>query len=193
MIEKNVITQTGFDALLNWLDGNRETAGEKYEKIRQRLIRIFVGRGCFAAEELADETMNRVILKLPQVIENYCGEPAIYFYSVANYIHREWLRKQNKTKNLPLSETDNLRAKDSEFDDSESNYGCLETCLETLSANQRRLIIEYYRNEKTAKIEHRKKLANEMEISVNALQVKTYRIRTNLQKCVQNCVAGKNL
>ncbi|MDQ3710769.1 MAG: hypothetical protein M3388_00895 [Acidobacteriota bacterium] len=188
MIEKNPVTQEGFDTLLNWLDRNRETAGEKYEKIRRRLIRIFVGRGCYEAEELADETISRVTLKLPQVIENYLGDPILYFYGVANHIHHEWLRKQNKTKNLQLLDTDKVSA-----GDSESEYECLETCLETLPANQRQLIIEYYRNEKTAKIEHRRKLAKELEISPNALQVKTFRIRTNLQECVRNCIAEKNL
>lgn len=189
MIEKNLVTQEGFDALLSWLDDNRERAGEKYEKIRRRLIRIFYGRGCFEAEELADETINRVTTKLPQIIENYVGEPVLYFYGVANHIHREWLRKQNKTKNQQLfeSEAADVAA------DSEPEYECLETCLGALPADQQRLIIEYYRNEKTAKIEHRRKLAEELKISVNALQVKTYRIRAVLQECVRNCVAAKNL
>ncbi|HEY0047746.1 MAG TPA: hypothetical protein VGB68_00565, partial [Pyrinomonadaceae bacterium] len=63
MDKENVINQENFDVLLNWLDRNREIAGQKYEKIRRRLIRIFLGRGCFEAEELADETINRVTRK----------------------------------------------------------------------------------------------------------------------------------
>jgi hypothetical protein len=47
------ITQEGFELLLDWLDTKNESAGEKYEKIRGRLIRIFVGRGCHEAELLA--------------------------------------------------------------------------------------------------------------------------------------------
>lgn len=93
-MKENTITQESFDTLLGWLDHNREIAGQKYEKIRQRLIRIFAGRGCFEAEELADETINRVTLKLPQFVETYIGEPALYFYGVADKIHHEWLGKQ---------------------------------------------------------------------------------------------------
>jgi len=98
MSKEIVITQEGFNTLLSWLDRNRETAGQKYEKIRRRLIRIFYGRGCFEAEELADETINRVIRKLPQLLDDYAGEPALYFYGVANNIYQEWLRKQKKNQ-----------------------------------------------------------------------------------------------
>ncbi len=103
MVKKNGVTQEDFDALLSWFDLNREVAAQKYERIRQRLIHIFTGRGCFEAEELTDETINRVTLKLPQVIENYVGEPALYFYGVANHIFQEWLRKQKKNKQSPIA------------------------------------------------------------------------------------------
>ncbi|HEX8735715.1 MAG TPA: RNA polymerase sigma factor [Pyrinomonadaceae bacterium] len=179
------MTQENFEALLNWLDRNREIAGQKYEKIRQRLIRIFLGRGCHEAEELADETIIRVTRKVPQVIGNYAGEPALYFYGVANKIHYEWLRKQKKINSLPVTETQ-LET------ESGAEYECLETCLETLPAEERRLIVEYYRDEKTAKIENRRELAKKSGISVSVLQVKAFRIRARLKKCLQKCLAEKN-
>jgi RNA polymerase sigma factor (sigma-70 family) len=188
MAKENVITQESFDVLLAWLDRNRETAAQKYEKIRQRLIRIFIGRGCFEAEELADETFNRVTLKLPQIVGNYEGEPMLYFYGVADKIHLEWLRKQKKVKSLQLMDADNYV----EESESEPEYECLEACLGTLSADKRSLIVEYYMEEKRAKIQHRQFLAKKLGISVNALQIKTHRIRADLQECVQNCVAEKN-
>jgi len=43
--------------LLGWLSTNEASAAEKYEKIRARLIRLFVGRGCYEAEMLADQTI----------------------------------------------------------------------------------------------------------------------------------------
>ena len=55
-----VLTQEDFDRLLRWLDANLEAAGKEYEAIRQRLIKIFARRGCSEAEDLADETINRV-------------------------------------------------------------------------------------------------------------------------------------
>ena len=185
MINKNAVTQEGFDALLEWLDRNRETAGEKYEKIRQRLIRVFHGRGCCEAEELTDETINRVTLKLPQVIGNYVGEPSLYFYGVAINIHREWLRNQKTVQ------TDKLPEAVLEDDTAEIEFECLENCLEKLPAGHRQLIVEYYRENKSAKIENRKELAKNLGLTAAAMQTKTFRIRAGLQDCIRKCVARK--
>lgn len=187
MTKQNVVTQESFDLLLSWLDRNREIAGQKYEKIRLRLIRIFLGRGCPEAEELADETINRVTLKLPQVAPSYVGEPTLYFYGVANKIHLEWLRKQKKISHLPLTETDNHP----EIESDAAEYECLQSCLETLPDDQRLLIVEYYRDEKSAKIEKRREIAKKLGVNVNALQVKAFRIRARLKECLQECLAVK--
>jgi RNA polymerase sigma factor (sigma-70 family) len=191
MAKDTVITQKDFDALLYWLASDREAAGQKYEKIRERLIRIFIGRGCFEAEELADLTINRVTLKLPKIIGDYVGEPTLYFYGVANRIHLEWLRKQSKIKHSELIETHNYSESEAEIE-SESEYECLEDCLKTLGNVERELIVDYYREEKRTKIELRRELAEKFKISIGALQVKTCRIRASLQKCVQNCVGTKS-
>lgn len=188
MAKDTAITQENFDALLNWLDQNREAAGRKYEKIRQRLIRIFVCRGCFEAEELADTTINRVMQKLPQINEKYIGEPSLYFYGVADNIHHEWLRQQKKIKKLELVETNNYSKSEPE---SESEYECLEKCLKILPATDRELIVNYYKEDKRAKIELRRAMAEKLGINTSALQVRTCRIRANLQKCVRNCVSEK--
>ena len=61
------LSQEAFDALLKWLDSDREQAAMKYEDIRKRLIKIFTGRDCVEAEDLADETINRVVSKLDEL------------------------------------------------------------------------------------------------------------------------------
>lgn len=186
MAKENVVTQENFDVLLSWLDHNREIAGQKYEKIRARLIRIFVGRGCFDAEELADETFNRVTEKLPQLARDYVGEPALYFYGVADKIHLEWLRRQKKKQQLQIPET-----QESDKAELETEYECLETCLEKLSADQHSLIIGYYREDKRGKIENRRELAKNLGMSASTLQVKACRLRAQLRECVRNCIAEK--
>jgi RNA polymerase sigma factor (sigma-70 family) len=187
MAKENTITQESFDVLLSWLDRNHESAAQKYEKIRQRLIRIFIGRGCFEAEELADETFNRVTRKLPELADSYTGEPSLYFYGVADKIHLEWLRQQKKIKQLRLPETD-----DRDKTALEIEYECLETCLKKLPSDQHRLIVGYYKEEKSAKIENRRKLADFFGMTANALQVKTLRIRARLKECLRNCIAEKS-
>src|ERR1041385_2847433 len=143
-------TQEGFDRLLGWLDDNRDQAGKKYEFIRERLIRIFTCRGCGEAEDLADETINRVTAKIPEVAPNYQGEPALYFYGVARRVHHEWLRRQNRSvPPLPTNGTD------------EHVYECLARCMETVPEKSRQLVLRYYENEKKAKIDDRKTIADE--------------------------------
>jgi len=183
MLKGGLVTQETFDLLLDWLGGNRREAGEKYEQIRQLLINLFIHRGCFEAEELADETINRVTLKLPEVIEDYKGEPELYFYSVANKIHYEWQRQQKKIKDTtPILEADSRR---------QTEYDCLEMCLDNLPAKQRELIIEYYQNESHTKIPLRKILAERLNTRIDVLHLRTHRIRASLLKCVKNCVEKK--
>lgn len=94
MRREQVITQEAFDALLDWLDPDRDTAAHKYEAIRTRLIKFFICKGSNDAENLADLTINRVIAKLPDIKDDYAGEPASYFHAVARMIFLETLRRK---------------------------------------------------------------------------------------------------
>jgi hypothetical protein len=73
------LSQEAFDSLLEWLDSDREQAAMKYEDIRKRLIKIFTGRGCAEAEDLTDETINRVISKLGELGKGFEGDHVRYF------------------------------------------------------------------------------------------------------------------
>ena len=182
----NKITEEKFNVFLSWLDSDREVAGQKYEKIRQRLIRVFIGRGCFEAEELADKTLNRVIGKVPQIADGYVGEPLRYCYGVATKVHLEWLRERKKLQTLQLPDDDKDVAA------LEVHSECLETCLKKLPDEQHQLIVEYYKEDKNAKIENRRKLAEKHGISSNALQVKASRIRNQLKNCLHDCLLKKS-
>lgn len=187
MSKENALNKETFDSLLRWFDRDREIAGQKYEKIRLRLIQIFIHRGCFEAEELADETINRVLFKLPDVVVEYSGDPALYFQGVANFVHLEWLRKQRKIEHIEME-----KAKDDSFrENKEKSFSCLEKCLSEISAEQRKLIVDYYQKEKGEKIEHRKNLARALGININVLQVRAHRIRQILHDCVEECAAEK--
>jgi DNA-directed RNA polymerase specialized sigma24 family protein len=189
MAEQDTITHESFRLLLGWLDANDEAAGEKYESIRQRLIRIFVGRGCHEAEMLADQTMDRVARKITQLNGSYVGEQALYFYGVANKIHLEWLRQQKRSRLVTPVET----GIDDDADDREVEYDCLELCLSRLPADTREMIVEYYRDERQAKIERRKQLARELGISIGALQIRASRLRGRLLSCVRDCASKSRM
>jgi DNA-directed RNA polymerase specialized sigma24 family protein len=180
LMNKNwVLTQESFDALLDWLDPQREQAGQKYEDIRLRLIKIFTCRGCFEPEDLADETINRVTGKLKQIEGDFTGDRARYFYGVANKVHLEYLRRKPVLPSQVLPRTS---------DGVEQEFECLERCMEQLTPENRELVLQYYQEEKKAKIDHRKLLAEKLGIAVNALRIRACRIRASLQECVQACL-----
>jgi len=176
------LTPEAFEQLLFWLNPNREQAGRKYEEIRRKLIKIFTCRGCVCPEELADETMNRVTRKVPEIIGNYVGDPSLYFCGVAHNVHLEYVRK--KPNLLPPPAPDPP-------EETERDYECLEQCMERLTSKSRELVLEYYQAEKRAKIDRRKELASRLGIAVNALRIRAHRIRANLQECVFECTKRK--
>ncbi len=167
-------TQENFEKLLRWLDPDRDKAGEKHEKIRLRLIRIFACRGCCEAEDLADQTVNVVLSKIDWLLENYVGDPALYFYGVAKKIHPP------KPKPLPDPPTPNP-----DHDELEQVCRYLDDCLDNLPSADRGIILRYHQGEKQEKIQNRKKLAEELKISRNALRIKVCHIHSRLKECVE--------
>jgi RNA polymerase sigma factor (sigma-70 family) len=183
-MKKNwVLSQESFDALLAWLDPDREQAALKYEDIRRRLIKIFAGRGYCEAEDLADEIINRVAGKLDIIKKEFTGEPSRYFYGVAGNVLKEHQRKK-PPQPPPVIDSDSNRL--------ELEYRCLEECIDALSEENRQLLLEYYQAEGKAKIEQRKRLADRLGIAPNALRIRAFRIRLSLQDCMQKCIERAN-
>ena len=174
------LSQEDFDELLDWLDSDREQAGIKYEQIRSSLIKIFTGRGCLDAEELADETINRVTRKIKDIKGEFRGDPALYFFGVAKMLLLEYMRR--KPPQPPPPPPDAGRA--------ELEYRCLERCIERLSEEDRALLLREYGAKGRTQAERRKALADELGISLNALRIRVYRIRVALKECIEKCIQG---
>ena len=173
------LSEAAFDQLLLWLNPDREAAGRKYEEIRLRLIKMFTCRGCVTPEDLADDTINRVAKKAAEIAPSYTGDPALYFLGVAHNVCLEHFRKKPEPDPPPQPD---------ESDRKEQLDECLEHCMHRLSAKNRQLILEYYREEKHSKIDHRKELAKQLGIALNALRIQACRIRASLQECVFECL-----
>ena len=174
--DESETSQQGFHRLLT---------SPQYEKLRGKLIRIFARRGCQIPQDLADETISRVTEKVHEIAPTYEGDPARYFYGVARNVYLEYTRKP---KTVPLEENRRWAdVDDRERIRKERAHVCLEHCLGELSPDDRSLICEYYRYDKSAKIDHRKELAEGLGLGLNALRIKAYRIRQRLQLCVMSC------
>jgi RNA polymerase sigma factor (sigma-70 family) len=179
MANDDNFSQDNFDRLLKWLDPDRERAGIKYEEIRRRLIKLFICRSCIDAEELADETITRVIKKVAEIADSYVGEPIALFYGFARNVFYEYLKSKPFVPPPPPPDPP---------EELEKMSGCLDECMEKLPPDNRKMVLSYYQEEKQAKIDYRKRLADELGINMNALRIKMYRIRASLQECLMECV-----
>ena len=168
-----------FDRLLNWLDADRDRAGLLYERIRWRLLTILASRGCTLAEELADETIDRVARRLADIEQIYVGDKAIYFLGVMNNVHHEYLRRPAVPRLIDAA--DNIETR-------EAIHVCLDNCLESLAPYSRQLIERYYAADKKAKIDLRKVIARELGIKPATLRLRALRIREKLQDCIERCM-----
>ena len=166
--------------MLTWLDENRETAGQKYELIRAGLIKIFVAQGFSDAEDLADLTINRVCDRLPEIRPDYVGEPARYFHGVARNIIREARRRKEVA-------TDKLPEHINQVVNTTDQYDCLLKCLKLLTEERRDLILDYYLYEGHDKIEHHKRMAEQLSLTEGALRLRAHHIRVALEKCILQC------
>lgn len=177
------ITQEQFDSLLTWLGADRDVGARKYETIRAGLVRVFVSKGFNDAEDLADETINRVITRLPDIRENYAGEPTRYFHGVARNIIRETGRRREIATEVtevwidPHPTTAELE--------------CLEQCLQGISPDKRDLILDYFLYDGHDKIAHHKEMAAEFGVTDGALRGRVHHIRAGLVTCMRECTGGK--
>ena len=181
-IENKEVTAEKFAEFLAWLAPEKEKAGEEYERLRFRLITFFSHRNCSFAEDLADETINRVILKIgAETVENKTA----FVYAFAKNVYLESLRKEKKHLNI---EEINVAAKEpTEETDFSSKY--LDKCLDELSGENRSLILDYFSEDKQAKIDLHKTLSAKLEITQTALRMKIVRIKQKLRNCLQECLA----
>jgi DNA-directed RNA polymerase specialized sigma24 family protein len=169
-----------FEKLLGWLDPDRDKAAEKYYRIHQRLVRIFAAKGCAEAEDLADQTANVVASKIDWLVENFVGDPALYFYAVGKKIYQEWL-KSTRTTPSPRPAPDNRRK--------EELCWCLEKCLKKITTpEEAQMVVRYHEGEGQVRIANRKKIAEELGISLNALRIRICHIQARLRPCIDECM-----
>ena len=176
------LTEEAFGKLLFALDSDKERAGEKYEALRESLIKFLDWRGSLIPEELVDEAFNRVARKLEEgeIIQDL---PA-FCHGVARLIFLQSLahpgNNQIQLENLPPIAAPEPVAPDVRRE-------CFIHCLQELSAESRQLITDYYRDEKRQKINNRLSLAEKLGIPLNALRSRAQRVREKLEQCVMRC------
>ena len=180
-------SEAAFRRFLEWLDQNSDSAGARYLELRQRLVMYFERRGCLGADDLADETLNRVARRLEEVGQISDAAPAQYCYIMAKFVFLEYTRRIQAQAAFEKNSTGGAAKAQGETDaeQREVSISALEQCLAKLTAGDRELILEYYRGEERVKIERRRALAKRLGLSMNALAIRACRLRERLARCVQ--------
>jgi DNA-directed RNA polymerase specialized sigma24 family protein len=185
------LTAESFDRLLAQLDPDRERAGELYETIRRKLVRLFEWRGCISPEDLADETINRVARRLAEGVELRSNDPYGYFCGVAHLLYKEVLRRAAREHRAIESGHWPSPALTEDDEPSDPRLESLRRCLQRLPPDQRDLVLRYYQGKNDQgdhNIRARQALASDLGVPMNALRIRVHRARRKLESCVHEAL-----
>ena len=185
----SMLSSGGLDLLLARLHPDRDRAAAEYERLRARLIRFFEWKRCRAPDQLADDTLDRVAVRMTRgeridkigafvqgVAANVCREQ---FQQPAELLVEREVLSQLSSKDARQAErdamSDALRLRRLEYQ---------RRCLDRLETRKRDLITRYHYGRGTQRIEARQALAMEIGISLNALRIRAHWIRSALVNCV---------
>lgn len=178
-----------FEAVLKWLDPDRDRAAETRVLFHGRLTRFFLRNHCAVPEDLADQTFDRVgklLLEGKNVpAENHEG----YLNRVAFYVLQEFRRKSRLVTQLPEDKPEpaDPRPSADETDEGmekERLQLCLDECLDRLPPESRIMLLEYYSEDKTLKIVTRDRIAKRLGIASGVLRNRIWRLRNDLRECI---------
>jgi DNA-directed RNA polymerase specialized sigma24 family protein len=173
------------DDLLSWLDDDPDRAAQQYEILRQKLIVFFEQRRCRDAENLADETCERVLRKLRDRAE-ISVPPGAYFFGVARNVALEYWKHTGREEEA----VHELTRQTQNVDDGCAEWkrkACVKECVEALAAEERGLLEAYYLEGRS----DRPVLAAKLKKSPNAMRIEVFRIKRRLWACIQACLQGR--
>jgi DNA-directed RNA polymerase specialized sigma24 family protein len=197
-LKKNwVLTPEAFAKLLAaFAPDSNEEAGAKYEAARARLVKLFQWRGVFDAEESADETLNRVARKIDE--GEIVRDISAFIGGIARFVLLEKLKSKERT-NVALEDappTAFVKQPEEFADDpaDEQKLRCFNRCMGEMPDEMRQIVVEYYNADAdgSVRIEHRKRMAERLNLEMNALRNRALRARGKLEDCIKNCIDGKS-
>jgi DNA-directed RNA polymerase specialized sigma24 family protein len=181
------LTQRAFDLLLVHLDPDRKQAAAKYEMTRKKLIKFFEWQHCYNADACADETIDRVANKLDSGTE--VRDLGKYFNGVARLIALEVFRERETEARVIRKMIRPINPGADADKEDPSRLHCMQECLSKLSRKTLELVVSYYQpgNKKG----NRMRIAQEMNIQLNALRLRVHKIRRKLRKCYVQCLPNE--
>lgn len=181
------ITAPSLARLLARLHPDPEQAGHEYERLRRVLVKFFDWRGAAAPEECADQALDRLARKLD---ETTVEDLRSYVHGIARFV---LLERQRGPVFSPIEGNPKVISIPAAppSDGADRLQDCFDRCLAGIPEEGRSLVVRYYEGERHAKISNRRRLAEGLGVSENALRSRVQRLRDRLEQCVQTCVSRK--
>jgi DNA-directed RNA polymerase specialized sigma24 family protein len=178
------ITPDGLARLLERLSPNPAEAASRYQHLRLTLEKFFDWHRAWPPEECADETIDRLIRKLGSDID--IADVRRYALGIARLVLLEWQRRPTA---VSVRDAATVSAPETAETDEDSLRACFDRCLAALSPESRTLVLDYYVDDRRAKIDNRRQLAARFGVSESALRNRVQRVRDRLERCVHACKA----
>lgn len=183
------IAPSSWTALLERMGKDAREQAEAYEVLRGRLLAFFRYRGWSNPEELVDATFDRVGTKLAEGVEVRADVPR-FALGVARFVHLEFAKRYERER-AALHRVGPPAPDGGERLEHERRLAALEACLGVLTDGDRSLLARYHADRGQTKIDERRQLAESLGMTLNALRLKTFRLRNALQECVRSKIEAK--
>jgi hypothetical protein len=207
MPSSSSLSPQDFDRFLYWLEPNRETSAQKYQEIHQKLTRYFYFKGCKCPEDLTDETVDRVAIRvLRESLPAFSNGHLKLFYGFAKNVYLEYLKYVGRFESFEPGSVEApggtegagwllaiLEDTNSGDASAEQQHRCLDRCLKRIAAADRELLLHYYNYARGEKALHRKAIAREWHITLNALRIRICRLQSKVGYCVKQCLGSEGL
>ena len=171
-----------FRILLTFLcPDDPEEAGRRYLRLHQKLEGYLRTRGVADTAAAADETLDRAAKRIADGAEvpninNFC-------LGIARFIIMEGWRVNTRESNAFL---EFLEQHEHATADQIDRLSFMKSCFEQLPLYERNLLNSYCAAPRgQARAQHRRELAERLELSVSALRIRVTRLRQGLDDCLK--------
>lgn len=178
--ERWTLSNDAFKRLLERLDPDPDCAAERFRVLQSKLVLFFTYNRCTRAEYWADECLDRLAKRLAE--DQPISDINAFARGIARLVLREAQKQQQREREslLAIQHTP-TRAHD------EQALRCLDRCLTTLTRESRELISRYYSGQEASRSPDRRKLAEELGLTIDGLRTRALRIRRELELCITCC------
>jgi hypothetical protein len=168
--------EEAFIKFLRRLQPDSPSTEHAYQATRLKLKKYFQWKRCNDPQDLADETIKRLVAKLKDKDDDSdtIESPSGYLRTFAKHVYYESVRQNIKDEKIAKG----LQEVELQFVDEQED--CRKECLQKLAPQDRELIIAYYAG---VALDH---------TNLNSLRVRIHRIKMKLKACYEECLKKPN-